>query len=408
MLDIKLIRKNPELIAQKLKRRGFNFDYIAFMEKDNLYRTKLLEQEQYQAKKNRLQKERNKDIFAMEDMRDNLYELEREVRKLKHELNIDISYVPNLPHDSVHDGLKPQEQKIVFDKNILNFKHKTYLELNEQLKFFDFEKGTKLTGSRFTVYNEIGARLERALINFMLDTQSNNGYKEVQVPIIVNRQSMFTTGQLPKFEEDMFKIQDSEYFLIPTAEVPLTNLHREETLNEKDLTLKYMAYTPCFRKEAGAYGKDFKGIVRQHQFNKVELVKFCKQEDSYNELENLVLDAESILIKLGLSYRIILLGSEDMGFGAAKCYDIEVYHSGSDKWWECSSCSNFEDFQARRGNIFYKDKDGQRKLVHTLNGSGLATSRLLPAILEYYQQEDGSIKIPEALIPYMNGIKDIK
>jgi seryl-tRNA synthetase len=258
------------------------------------------------------------------------------------------------------------------------------------------------------VYRGAGARLERALINYMLDVQTGrNGYLEHQVPLMVNRDSMFGTNQLPKFEEDMFKVEEVGYFLIPTAEVPLTNLRRGEVLQEAELPLKYTACTPCFRKEAGAYGKDTKGMVRQHQFNKVELVKFTTPETSYQEHEKLVADAESILQGLKLPYRVMLLCGGEMGFGAAKCYDLEVLHAGTDRWWECSSCSNFEDFQARRANIKFKGKDGKTRLVHTLNGSGLATSRLLPAILENYQRADGSIAVPDVLKPYMGGLEVI-
>ncbi len=417
MLDIKLIRKNPKYVAELLKRRGYNFDYENFTKLATLYTSKLIQKEKLQADKNNLSKKfgKEKDITPLmlsdlEDIDDNIYELKRKISEVDEELHNIVYSIPNLPHISVHDGIKPTTIKEEKGNKQFNFKPKTYLELNEKLNLFNLETGAKITGSRFSILNGNGAKLERALINFMLDVQTNeNGYKEFSVPVVVNQDSMFTTGQLPKFKDDVFKLQgELNYFLIPTAEVPLTNIHRGDILKENELPLCYTAYTPCFRKEAGSYGKDSKGLVRQHQFNKVELVKFCKQEDSYNELEKLVVDAESILKKLGLDYRVILLGAEDMGFGAAKCYDIEVFHIGSEKWWECSSCSNFEDFQARRGNIFYKTKNNEKKLVHTLNGSGLATSRLLPAILEYYQNDNGSITIPEVLIPYMNGLKEIK
>jgi seryl-tRNA synthetase len=278
------------------------------------------------------------------------------------------------------------------------------------LGILDWARATKITGARFTVYRGLGARLERALIQFMLDTQTQrHGYTEFWTPLMVNAETLFGTGQLPKFEEDLFKLQgENPYYLIPTAEVPLTNLHRDETIDEAVLPLKYTAYTPCFRAEAGSYGKDTKGMVRQHQFNKVELVKFTLPETSFEEHEKLTADAEAILEALELPYRRMLLCAGDMGFGAAKCYDLEVYSAGQEKkWWECSSCSNFADFQARRANIKVRRKDGKKELLHTLNGSGLATSRVLPAILENNQLADGSVVVPKVLRPYLGGLERI-
>jgi len=338
---------------------------------------------------------------------------EARAAELDEKLYDGLKRTPNLPHESVPEGLGAEENvevKAWGKPPVFDFTPKPHWELGESLGILDWVRATKISGARFTVYRGMGARLERALIQFMLDTQTQrNGYTEFWTPLLVNAETMFGTGQLPKFEEDLFRLRgDSPYYLIPTAEVPLTNLHRDEILDEAVLPLKYTAYTPCFRAEAGSYGKDTKGMVRQHQFNKVELVKFALPETSFAEHEALTLDAESILEALELPYRRMLLCAGDMGFGAAKCYDLEVFSAGQEKrWWECSSCSNFTDFQSRRANIKVKRRDGRKELLHTLNGSGLATSRVLPAILENNHRADGSVVIPKVLRPYLGGMEKI-
>ncbi|MEK7243711.1 MAG: serine--tRNA ligase, partial [Thermodesulfobacteriota bacterium] len=295
------------------------------------------------------------------------------------------------------------------EKPQFSFTPRPHWEIGEGLNILDFARGAKITGARFTLYRGLGARLERALINFMLDLHTGeHGYTEVLPPFMVNRESMTGTGQLPKFEEDLFRIDKVDYFLIPTAEVPVTNIHRDEILGEKELPIYYVAYTPCFRAEAGSYGKDTRGLIRQHQFNKVELVKFSKPESSYEEMEKLTLNAEEVLKRLKIPYRVVSLCTADLGFSSAKTYDIEVWLPGQDAYREISSCSNFEDFQARRASIrFRRDESGKVEFVHTLNGSGLAVGRTLIAVLENYQQADGSVVIPEALQPYMGGVDRI-
>ena len=325
--------------------------------------------------------------------------------------------IPNLPHASVPDGRDEAGNIEVkrwapegTEPPKFSFEPKPHWDLAEYLDIIDFDRAAKITGARFALYKGMGARLERALINFMLDLHTTeHGYLEVLPPFMVNRASMTATGQLPKFEEELFKVENGAYFLIPTAEVPVTNIHRDEILPDEDLTLKYTAYTPCFRREAGSYGKDTRGLIRQHQFNKVELVKFARPQDSYPELEALLADAEEILKRLRLPYRVITLCTGDMGFSAAKTYDIEAWLPAQDRYREISSCSNFEDFQARRGNIRYKPKGSKKtEFVHTLNGSGLAVGRTVVAILENYQQPDGTVTVPEVLRPYMGGAERIE
>jgi seryl-tRNA synthetase len=316
--------------------------------------------------------------------------------------------IPNLPNASVKVGKDEHDNREVrrwgeplhFDFPVLN-----HWDIGEALNILDFGRAAKITGARFTVYRGAGAKLERALINFMLDLHTGeNGYQEMLPPALVNRTSLVGTGQLPKFEEDLFHLAPGDYFLIPTAEVPLTNLHRDEMLERDELPIKYVAYTPCFRSEAGSYGKDVRGLIRQHQFNKVEMVKFAEPESSYDELEKMVQNAEEVLKRLKIPYRVMELCTGDLGFGSAKTYDLEVWLPGQNTYREISSCSNCEDFQARRANIRYrKDKKGKPLFVHTLNGSGLAVGRTLVAVLENYQQKDGSVIIPEVLRPYMGG-----
>ena len=423
MLDLKFVRENLDLVASKLKKRGLEFDVKGFAALDTERRASIGESEKLKAAKNDLSKKIGELMKAKEDagdlkdrvklMGDQMAAAEAKAAELDEKLSDILKRTPNLPDDSVPAGLSAEENVKVRSWGTVPsfaFTPKPHWELGEALGILDWERAAKITGARFTVYRGLGARLERALIQFMLDTQTEkNGYLEHWVPLMANAESLYGTGQLPKFEEDLFRLKgEREYYLIPTAEVPLTNLHRDEALDESALPIKYCGYTPCFRSEAGAYGKDTKGMVRQHQFNKVELVKFTTPETSAAEHEKLVADAEGILQQLGLPYQTLLLCAGDMGFGAQKCYDIEVYAAGQDKkWWECSSCSNFGEFQARRANIKVKLKDGKKIYAHTLNGSGLATSRVLPAILENYQQADGSIVIPEVLRPYMGGLKVI-
>ena len=319
--------------------------------------------------------------------------------------------MPNLPHGSVPEGGVEANKEVASwgEKPRFDFKPRTHVEIAEHLDIIDFKRASKISGSNFVLYKDAGARLERALYNFMLDLHTGkHGYREMFPPVLVNAASMTGTGQLPKMKDEMYRLEADDLYLIPTAEVPVTNIHREETLNEEDLPLYYTAYTMCFRREAGSYGKDTRGLVRVHQFDKVELVKFVRPETSYDELESLVGNARAVFELLGLPYRVLMLASADLSFAAAKCYDIEVYAAGLDKWLEASSCSNFEDFQARRADISYKGKDGKKKgFVHTLNGSGVALPRTMVAILENNQTPEGDVVIPEVLRPYMGGLARI-
>jgi seryl-tRNA synthetase len=424
MLDLKFVRENLESVAAGLNRRAAGtFDAEAFKALDERRRAAITEAETMKAGKNELSKKIGELKKAKEDateimdrvklMGDQIASAEARAAELDGRLYDILKRTPNLPASDVPDGADAEgnvKKKEWGTPPAFKFTPKPHWELGEALGILDFERAAKVTGARFTFYIGLGARLERALIQFMLDVQTaQHGYTEMWTPLMVNADTLFGTGQLPKFEEDLFKLRgEKDYYLIPTAEVPVTNYHRGEVLDAAQLPLKYCAYTPCFRAEAGAYGKDTRGMVRQHQFNKVELVKFCAPEASADEHEKLTADAERILELLGLPYRRMLLCAGDMGFGAQKCYDLEVYSAGQDKkWWECSSCSNFGDFQARRADIKVKTADGRKVLAHTLNGSGLATSRVLPAILENYQQEDGSVLVPEALRPYLGGLERI-
>jgi seryl-tRNA synthetase len=422
MFDIKLIRENPDAVKAGLAKKGFDAAGVdAVMAIDIARRNIIKEVEVLKAENNKKSleisalKKEGRDasgvIAGMKETSDRIKALDAEQAKTDEELTSKLLYIPNMPHESVPVGKDETaniETRQWSRKPEFSFKPKPHWEIAEYLGIIDSERATKITGARFTIYMGLGALLERALINFMLDVQTReNGYLEVAPPLLVNRDTMTGTGQLPKFENDLFKLVDPDFFLIPTAEVPVTNIHKDEILLEKNLPILYTAYTPCFRKEAGSYGKDMKGIVRMHQFNKVELVKFTTPESSYDELEKLLNNAESILQKLDLHYRVMLLSTGDMTFSSSKTYDIEVWHPGANRYWETSSCSNFEDFQARRARIRYKDRDNKVKFVHTLNGSGLATSRLLPAILEAYQTEDMEVIIPEPLRPYMGGVDKI-
>ena len=420
MLEIKRVRQNLAEVEAALNTRGPGVDLGPFKSVDEQHRRTLLEIEALRHRRNvvsdeiaRLKKAGEPTDALMAEMRTvagRVKELEKALAETQEALSRILMGIPNLPHASVPVGRDSSENPVVKTWGAptrFDFEAKPHWDLGAALKILDLERATKITGARFPLYFGAGARLERALINFMLDVHTTeNGYREILPPFIVNRQSMTSTGQLPKFEQDLFKLEQWDYFLIPTAEVPLTNIHQDEILEEGGLPLYYTAYTPCFRSEAGSYGKDTRGLIRQHQFNKVELVKFSTPETSYAELESLLAQAESILAKLGIPYRVVLLCTGDMGFSAAKTYDIEVWMPAQGTYREISSCSNFEDFQARRGNIRFRRKGKKgTELVHTLNGSGLAVGRTFAAILENFQRSDGSVAIPEALRPYMGGLE---
>ncbi|PIE75394.1 MAG: serine--tRNA ligase [Deltaproteobacteria bacterium] len=424
MLEIKFIRKNLSLVKDSLKKRGDDTTILKnFEENDSLRKRLIPEIEELRNKRNTVSQEialkkKNKEdasdlISEMKKNSDKIKEIEKELKDAEEKISELIVKIPNIPHISVPEGKDDSENVFLRKEGNLpefNFKPKAHWDLGDELKIFNFEKSAEITGARFPLYMGAGAKLERALINFMLDVHtSEHNYTEVLPPFIVNRNSMTGTGQLPKFEEDLFKLDNMDYFLIPTAEVPLTNIFKNEILQEEDLPVYFTAFTPCFRKEAGSYGKDTRGLIRQHQFNKVELVKFVKPEDSYEELEKLLSDAEKILKLLELPYQIVTLCSGDLGFSSAKTYDIEVWMPAQKKYREISSCSNFEDFQSRRANIRFKKKNEKGTFFpHTLNGSGLAAGRTVAAILENNQREDGTILIPKALRPYMNNQEIIK
>ncbi len=423
MLDIKNIRENLSLIKKGLKNRNADINLDEIILSDNKRKEILFELEDLRYKRNsvsdqiaelkKAKADAEKIILEMRKVSARIKTLEKDLSKIQSDINQKLILIPNIPHLSVPQGKSEADNKLVKkegEPKNFDFEPKAHWDIGEALNILDFERAAKITGARFPLYYGAGARLERALINFMLDIHTiEHGYKETLPPFIVNRNSMTATGQLPKFEEDLFKIKGIDYFLIPTAEVPVTNIYGNEILTEAELPILHTAYTPCFRSEAGSYGKDTKGLIRQHQFNKVELVKFVKPEDSYNELETLLKNAEEILKRLKLPYRVITLCAGDLGFSAAKTYDIEVWLPAQGVYREISSCSNFEDFQARRANIRFK-REGKKKtqFIHTLNGSGLAVGRTFAAILENFQQPNGSVTIPDALIPYMNGIDKIE
>ena len=417
MLNIKLLENNLQIVKDALEKRGYDSGNLEqCLSLQTIRKKTIQEAESLRNKRNTLSKEvgklKKKGFDAetlIEEVRkigDSLYELSEKLRQIESDLDGLLLTLPNLPHISVpigHDETENVEIRRWGEIREFPFEPKPHWEVGEKLKILDFDRAGKISGSRFVLYSGSGARLERSLINFMLNLHTEKkGYKEILPPLIVNHESMTGTGQLPKFEEELYKIERDGLYLIPTAEVPLTNIHRDEILDEKDLPIYYTAYTPCFRREAGAYGKDVRGLIRQHQFNKVELVKFTKPEDSYKELERLTIDAEDVLKKLGLPYRVVVLCTGDMGFSASITYDIEVWTPGLNRYREISSCSNFEDFQTRRAKIrFRRENKKGTEFVHTLNGSGLAIGRTVVAILENFQQEDGSVEIPEPLKPYM-------
>ena len=416
MFDIKLLRSNFQEVKEKLKYRGEDISELDhFEELDSKRRELIIESEQLKSKRNevsseiaRLKKEK-KDaepfILEMREVGEKIKKLDEELAVVEEQLNRLLLSLPNIPHESVPIG-ESEDDNVEIRKwgEVPNFpfEPKPHWDIATDLDIIDFERAAKVSGSRFAFYKGLGAKLERALINFMLDLHiEKHGYTEMLPPYLVNRASLTGTGQLPKFEEDAFLVEKEDYFLIPTAEVPVTNYHRDEILSAEDLPIKYVAYSACFRSEAGSAGRDTRGLIRQHQFNKVELVKFVKPEDSYQELESLVRDAEEVLQILGLPYRVLNMCTADLGFTAAKKYDIEVWMPSYNTYREISSCSNFEAFQARRANIrFRREPKAKPEHVHTLNGSGLAIGRTVAAILENFQQPDGSVKIPEVLRPY--------
>jgi seryl-tRNA synthetase len=421
MLDARFVREHIDIVKKSLEDRNYILPLDEFLKFEEQKRSLLRESEELRNKRNvvseeigRLRsqkKDASKLIDEMKAVADRIKELDDRIKIL--EINTDdfLLNIPNIPHESVpvgEDETENVEVKRWGEPKQFDFEPLNHWDIGEMLEIIDFERASKIAGARFSLTKGLGAKLERSLMNFMLDLNTSKGYKEVFPPIIVNKDSMRGTGQLPKFEMELFRISDPEFYLIPTAEVPVTNIHRNEIMREKDLPLYYTAYTPCFRREAGSYGKDIRGLIIQHQFNKVELVKFVKPEDSYNELESLTKDAEDILQKLGLPYRVVALCTGDLGFAASKTYDLEVWLPGQQRYREISSCSNFTDFQARRANIRFK-REGKKgtEFVHTLNGSGLAIGRTLVAILENYQQKDSSVIVPEVLLSYM-GVEIIR
>ncbi len=417
MLDIKRIKQDLENIKVLMDLRGeadFSFDEVIALDNKRIEILQKVETMKNESNKDSKlipqYKKEGKDttelMAQLKELSDGIKALDEEVKAVESELFNKMLAIPNVPNENVRKGDTDEDNLEVRtwgEPTKFDFEAKAHWDVGTDLGILDFETGGKITGARFTLYKDLGARLERSIMNFFLNTHTaEHGYTEILPPFIANRQSFIGTGQLPKFEEDMFKLEGYEYFLVPTAEVPVTNIHRDEILSADELTIKYCAYTPCFRAEAGSAGRDTRGLIRQHQFNKVELVKFTKPEDSYKELESLTADAEKVLQMLGLPYRVVQICSGDLGFTAAFKYDLEVWMPSYGRYVEISSCSNFEDFQARRANIrFKRDKASKPEFVHTLNGSGVAIGRTVAAILENYQMADGSVKVPDVLVPYM-------
>ena len=414
MISIEHIRNNASLVKKKLAKKGDKFSIDNLLDLDRKYRSLITNVNELRFERNtvskkiaQLKKERQPaeaEIDQMKEVGKSISNIEKESSKIKELIDSLLLNMPNLPHDSSPIGLDSEDNKLVREYGKLkkiNYKIKNHIDLGRDLNLFDFDRAAKISGSGFPLYTNKGAKLERALINYMLDLHASKfGYVEIFPPFLVNSKSPKTTGNLPKFSDDMYRIGNDDLWLIPTAEVPITNIHKDEIISEKNLPIKYVSYSACFRREAGSHGKDTRGFLRLHQFNKVELVKFVKPENSYEELESLTLNAEAVLKNLDLKYRVIELCAGDLSFSAAKCYDIEVWSPAEEKWLEVSSCSNFESFQARRGNIKYRKNDGKTDFLHTLNGSGVATPRLLVALLESHQNKNGSINIPEPLQPY--------
>ncbi|MDD4169702.1 MAG: serine--tRNA ligase [Desulfotomaculaceae bacterium] len=415
MLDFKFVRGNPEIVQDALSRRGSQVSLDDFLQLEEQRRDKLFVVEQMKSRRNivseeigRLKKsgkEAKDMVLEMRDLSKQIKERDEEIRSLEEQLQDILLGIPNIPHETVPLGSGESDNPIVRmwgSPRNFNFEPKPHWDIGEALDVIDFERGGKVTGARFSFYKGLGSRLERSVLNFMLDLHTTeHGYVEIFPPFMVSRDSMVGTGQLPKFAYDMFKIEGMEYYLIPTAEVPVTNLYRNEILDGEKLPISHCAYSACFRAEAGAAGRDTRGLIRQHQFNKVELVKFCRPEQSYAELEKLTGNAERVLHLLGLPYRVVVLCTGDLGFSSAKTYDIEVWLPSYQGYKEISSCSNFENYQARRAGIRFRNEKGKTELVHTLNGSGLAVGRTVAAILENYQEADGTVTIPKVLQPYM-------
>jgi seryl-tRNA synthetase len=421
MINPRLVRENPEFLRKAWGRRGLEAPVDRLVELDDLRRSLINVVEAAKAAKNTASAEVGKlkregldaseAIAAIKSRTDEQVEAEARLAAAEKELEDILMGLPNLPHESVPDGRSSEDNVVVRtwgEPGTAPAWAKDHLQVGEALKLFDFKRGAKLSGAGFPVYTGWGARLERALIAWFLDEHRAAGFLEVQPPLAVNRKCMTGTGNLPKFEDQLYHCEEDDLFLIPTAEVPVTNLHADEILDPRELPIKYCAYTPCFRREAGSYGKDTKGFLRLHQFDKVEMVWFSQPEKSYEAHEILTAQAESLIQKLGLPYRVLALCAGDMGFGASKCYDLEVWAPVEKKWLEVSSCSNFEDFQARRASIRTRGADNKPVLAHTLNGSGLATPRILVALLETFQQEDGTLKVPPVLSPYLGGVEFLR
>lgn len=421
MLDIKLMRKEPERVAQAVGRRGKEIDMQPFLTADEKHREIIAQIEELQSQRNAKSKEvgqRKRNGESADDLMAEVSAINEKIKvldeskdALEKEVRDFVVSIPNMPADDIPDGGEDdyRVERVWGEPRKFDFEPKAHWDLGVDLDILDFDRAAKVTGSRFTFYKGLAARLERAIISFMIDMHTDkHGYIELIPPYMTNSASDFGTGQLPKFAEDMFHLENTDYYLIPTAEVPVTNYHRDEILSEKDLPVKYCAFSPCFRSEAGSAGRDTRGIIRQHQFHKVEMVKLAHPDHSWEELESLTQNAEDILQALELPYRVICLSAGDIGFSSAKTYDLEVWLPSYGKYREISSCSNFLDFQSRRANLRFRDADGKVRFVHTLNGSGLAVGRTLAAILENYQNEDGSVTIPKALVPYMHGYTEIR
>ena len=421
MISIKIIRENPQSVQDILNLKGYEGSITKIHLLDENFREINKKLEDFRAQKNKVSeqvavskrdgKDSNDQIVEMRKLGEKVKALEGELSKVKKELNSKLDKIPNLPHYSVPKGIDEKDNVVVRewgDKKVFDFAEKTHLELSKDLGLIDLERGAKISGSGFPIYTGKGAKLERSLINSMIDHHTNTyAFTEIFPSVLISEESMRTTGQLPKFKKDMYLSELDNLYLAPTAEVPITNMHRQEIIPESELPINYVAYSPCFRRESGSYGKDTRGLLRLHQFNKVEMVKFVKPEDSYDALEDLVLQAESILKILGITYRVVELCAGDLSFSAAKCYDIEIWSPGEKKWLEVSSCSNFEDFQARRGKIRYRCEINKKvNLLHTLNGSGLATPRLMVALLETYQNEDGEIIFSNSAAEFL-GMREI-
>lgn len=414
MLDLKFVVENTQKVKDAMATRSGSYDVDEVIRLDAKRRELLKEVEALKAQRNKVSGEiavmkKNKQnaddkIAEMKKVGETIKELDNELAEVEPQLRLALLSIPNIPDSTVpvgKDDTDNLEVRKYGEPRVFDFEPKAHWEIGEELGILDPETAGKITGTRFTVYRGLGARLERAIYNFMLDTHTENGYTEVFPPFMVNRASMTGTGQLPKFEEDAYAVKNTDYFLVPTAEVPVTNMLRDDVVSEENLPIHYCAYTACFRGEAGSAGRDTRGLIRQHQFNKVELVKFAMPDQSWNELETLTASAELILKKLNIPYRVVCLCSGDLGFSSAKTYDIEVWMPSYNRYVEISSCSNFVDYQARRMNIKYRTKDGKSGFLHTLNGSGLAVGRTTAAILENFQNEDGTVTIPEVLVPYM-------